>query len=67
MYRFVAVKAFSKSDAAGTVSAVVSALETECECHDWKSKFVELSADGAAVNMDVCSGAAKQLQAKFPI
>ena len=66
VYRFVAVKALSKSDAAGTVNAVVSALETECECHDWKSKLVGLSVDGAAVNMGVRSGAAKQLQDKVP-
>lgn len=66
MYRFVAVKALSKSDAAGTINAVVSALETECECHDWKSKLVGLSADGAAINMGVRSGAAKQLQDKVP-
>lgn len=66
VYRFVSVKALSKANTAGTVSIVVSALETECECHDWKSKLVGLSADGAAVNMGVRSGAAKQLQGKVP-
>ena len=60
VYRFVALKALSKVDAAGTVCAIVSALETECECSDWKSKLVGLSADGATVNMGVCSGAARQ-------
>ena len=28
------LKALSKADAAGTVDAIVSALETECECFD---------------------------------
>ena len=42
------------------VGAIVSALETECECSDWKSKLVGLSADGPAVNMGVRSGAARQ-------
>ena len=64
--RIVALKALSKADAAGTVDAIVSALETECEGSDWKLKVVGLSADGAAVNMGVRSGAAKQMQDKFP-
>ena len=34
VYKFVALKALSKADAAGTVCAIVSALETECECSD---------------------------------
>ena len=66
VYKFVAVKALSKADAAGTVSAVVSALETECERNDWQSKLVGLSADGAAVNMGVRTGAAVRLQEKVP-
>ena len=59
VYKFVAVKALAKPDAAGSVSAVVLALEIDCECSDWQSKLVGLSADGAAVNMCVHSGAAK--------
>ena len=59
VYKFVAVKALAKTDAAGTVSAIVSALEVQCECSDWQSKLVGLSADGAAVNMGVHSSAAK--------
>lgn len=47
---FVAVKALSKTDATGTVSAVISALETDCECSDWQSKLV-----AAAVSIGVCS------------
>ena len=39
----------------------VSAVEIGCECSDWWSKLVGLTADGAAVNMCVCSGSAKQL------
>ena len=66
VYRFVAVKALSKADAAGTVRAIVSALEADCECSDWQSKLVGLSADGAAVNMGVRSGAAKRLQDEVP-
>ena len=65
VYKFVAVKALSKADAAGTVRAILSALETECECSDWKAKLVGLGADGAAVtavNMGIRSGAAKRLQ-----
>ena len=59
VYKFVAVKALAKPDAAGTVSAIVSALGIECEYSDWQSKLVGLSADGAAVNMGVHSGAAR--------
>ncbi len=66
VYRFVAIKALEKADAACTVNAIVSALETECECSDWRSKLVGLSADGAAVNMGVRSGAAKRLQDEVP-
>ena len=66
MYKFVALKALSKADAAGTLGAFVSALETECECSDWMSKLVGLCADGAAVNMGVRSGAAKRMQDDFP-
>ena len=66
VYRFVALKALSKADAVGTVDAIVSVLETECECSDWKLKLVGLSPDGAAVNMGVQSGAARQLQDKIP-
>ena len=64
VYKLVAVKALAKADAAGTVSAIVSALDIECECNDWQSKLVELFADGAAVNMVVRSEAAKRLQDK---
>ena len=59
VYKFVAVKALAKADAASTVSAIVSALEIECECSDWQSKLAVLSADGAAVNMCVQSWATK--------
>ena len=62
--RIVALKALSKVNAAGTVDSIASALETECEGSDWKSKVVGLSADGAAVNMGVSSGTAKQMQDK---
>ena len=58
-YKFVVVKALAKPDAAGTLSAIVPALEIECERSDWQSKLVGLSTDGAAVNMGVHSGAAK--------
>ena len=44
---------------AGTVNCVVSALETECECSEWKAKLVGICADDAAVNMGV---AAKWMQ-----
>lgn len=66
VYKFVAVKALPKADAAGIVAAVVSTLETECECHDWKDKLVGMSADGAAVNMGVRTGVAKRLQDEAP-
>ena len=61
IYRFVAVKPLARADAAGTVEAIVSALEKDCQCNEWKSKLVGVCADGAAVNMGVHSGAAKQL------
>ena len=51
VYKFAAVKALAKPDAAGTVSAIVSALGIECHHRDWQSKLVRLSADGAADNM----------------
>lgn len=57
VYRFV--KPLAKADAAGTVDAIVSALETECECSEWKSKLVGICADGAAVNMGVRTGGCK--------
>ena len=57
-YIFVAVK----PDTDGTVKAVVSALETECECSEWISKLVGICADGAAVNKGVRTGAAKRMQ-----
>ena len=66
VYRFVALKPLAKADAAGTVNAVVSALETECECSEWKSKLVGICADGAAVNMGVCTGATKRMQDEVP-
>ena len=58
VYRFVAVKPLAKADATVTVNAIVSALEVECECNEWKSS---VCADGAAVNMGVRTGAAKRL------
>ena len=67
VYRFVAVKSLAKVDAAGTVKAVVSALEVECECSEWKSKLVAICADGAAVNMGVRTGAANRCRMIFPI
>ena len=66
IYRFVAVKPIAKVDAASTVDVIMSALETECECSDWESRLVRSCADGAAVNMGVCTGAVKQLQDKVP-
>ena len=66
VYRFVAVKPLAKADAADTVDAVVSALETECECSEWKSKLVGICAHGAAVNMGVHTGAAKWIQDEAP-
>ena len=66
VYKFVAVKPLAKADAAGTVAAVVEALETDCELNDWQSKLVGLSADGAAINMGVRSGAAKRLRDQVP-
>ena len=66
VYKFVAVKALPKADAAGIVTAVVSTLETDCECNDWKAKLVGMSADGEAVNMGVHTGVAKWLQDAAP-
>ena len=77
-YRFISCKAsfqctglwlskLSKANAAGTVDAIVSALETECECSDWKSKLVGLSADGAVANMGVRSGLQSKYKTNFPI
>lgn len=66
VYRFVAVKPLARADAASTVEAIVSALEIDCQCSEWKSKLVGVCADGAAVNMGVRSGAAKQLQDIVP-
>ena len=66
VYRFVAVKPLVKADAAGTVNCVVSALETECECSEWKFKLVGICADGATVNMGVRTGAAKRMQDEVP-
>ena len=40
IYRFVAVKPLARADAAGTVEAIVSALEKDCQCNEWKSKLV---------------------------
>lgn len=57
-YQFVAVKPLAKADAANTVCAIVSALEKECECTDWRSKLVGICAGGAAVNM----GCAQEMQ-----
>ena len=60
------VKPLAKADAAGTVKAVVSELEVECECSEWKSKLVGICADGAAVNLGVCTWAAKRVQDDVP-
>ena len=40
VYRFIALKPLAKADAANTVDAIVSALETEGECSNWKIKLV---------------------------
>ena len=66
VYKFVAVKRLHKPDALNTVTAVVEALESDCELPDWKLKLVGLSADGAAVNMGIRSGAAKRLKDMSP-
>ena len=66
VHKFVSVKPLAKSDAANVASAVVSALESECECSGWRSKLVGMCADGAAVNMGVRSGVAKRLQDEVP-
>ena len=65
---FVAVKPLGKPDAANTVLAVVSALETDCEfsSSDWQSKLVGMSADGAAVNFGSQSGVAKRICDSVP-
>ena len=65
-YRFVALKESKTADAAGTVTAVKSALEEDYELKDWKERLVGLSADGAAVNMGIRTGAAKRLQDEVP-
>ena len=67
VYKFVAVKRLHKPDALNTVTAVVEALESDCELPDWKLKLVGLSADGAAVNMGNRSGAAKRLKDMSPM
>ena len=64
MYRFVALKELKSAD--GTVAAIKSALEENCELKDWKERLVGLSADGAAVNMGIHTGAAKRLQDEVP-
>ena len=64
--RFVALKDLKTADAPGTVAAIKSALEEDCELTDWKEKLVGLSADGAAVNMGIRTGAAKRLQDVVP-
>ena len=66
LFRFVALKELKAADAPGTVAAVKSALEEECECKAWKERLVGLSADGAAVNMGIRSGAAKRLRDEVP-
>ena len=66
VYKFVSVKPLAKSDAANITSAVVSALQTKCECSSWRFKLVGMCADGAAVNMGVRSGVAKRLQDDMP-
>lgn len=65
-HRFVAVKALKTADAAGTVAAIKCALEENCELQEWTKGLVGLSADGAAVNMGIHSGAAKRLQDEVP-
>ena len=65
-YRFVALKESKTVDTAGTVTAIKSALEEDCELKDWKERLVGLSADGAAVNMGIRAGAAKRLQDEVP-
>ena len=50
------------ADAPGTVSAIKCALEDDCELKDWNNRLVGLSADGAAVNKGIRTGAAKRLQ-----
>lgn len=64
--RFVALKDLKTADAPGTVAAIKCALEEDCELTDWKERLVGLSADGAAVNMGIRSGAAKRLQDLVP-
>ena len=49
----MALKDLKKSDAPGTVAAIQSALEEDCELTDWKEKLVGLSADRAAVNIGI--------------
>ena len=66
IYRFVAVKPLARADAAGMVEVIVAALQKDYQCSEWKSKLVGVCADGAAVKMGVCSGAAKQLQDMVP-
>ena len=66
IYKFVAMKPLATPDAANTVAAVVKSLKTDCELSDWQFKLMGLSADGAAVNMCVRSGAAKRLRQQVP-
>ena len=40
IYRFIAVKRLARADAASTVEAIVSALEIDCQCSEWKLKLV---------------------------
>ena len=66
LFRFVALKELKGADAPGTVAAVKSAVEEDCERKDWKERLVGLSADGAAVDMGIRSGAAKRLRDEVP-
>ena len=68
VYKFVAVKPLVKPDAVNTVSAIVSALEDDCELSagDWQSKLIGMSADGAAVNFGSWSGVVKRVRDSVP-
>ena len=60
VYRSIAAKPLARACAAGIVEAIASALEKDCQCSEWKSKFVGVCADDAAVNTSVRLGGAKQ-------
>jgi len=60
--RFLAMKKMAKCDAAGIKAALVSAIEIDGQCPNWRESLTNVTVDGAPVMIGAVSGAVTRMR-----